>query len=109
MTQQLRNVDEVVARALTAATGDDSYDDLDEADKGLMLQSAMVAIEAHTAWLEAAGFRLVPPGMTIKPKTDAEAQEMARQVKAFIDQPEHARNRRKGLLEKPRLMMPYDA
>ena len=106
--KQLRNVHEVIARALTAASGDD-YDALSVEDQGIMSDAAIVAAQAHLAWLEAAGFRLIPPGMTLRPQSENEAREMAIQVRKYLDQPEHARNRRRGLIEKPKLILPFDA
>jgi hypothetical protein len=82
---------------------------MDEADRTLMREAALGAMVAHQAWLDAAGFRVIPPGMTVRPQSENEAREMARQVKAYLDQPEHARNRRKGLLQAPKLVLPYDA
>lgn len=107
--KSLRIAQEVVARALFQVSGGGDFDALDDTDRGLMLEAAVAAIIAHTAWMDAAGFRVIPPGMTLRPQSENEAREMAKQVRAYLDQPEHALNRRRGLLEKPKLILPFDA
>lgn len=99
---------DIVAQAICEVSGG-GWDAMDEAEKALMCEAALAAMAAHHAWLDAAGFRVVPPGMTLRPSSENEAREMAKQVRAFLDQPEHARSRRKGLLERPKLILPFDA
>lgn len=99
---------DIVAQAITEVSGG-GWDAMDDDEKGLMREAALAAMGAHQARMDAAGFRIVPPGMTLRPQSENEAREMARQVRAFLDQPQHARNRRRGLIEKPKLILPFDA
>lgn len=89
--------------------GQEAFEALDEETQALMLELAHAAMMAHQIWLADAGFRIIPPGMTVKPQSEAEAHSMAQAVRDYLDQPLHAANRRKGLLKQPAIILPFNA
>ena len=99
---------EVVGKSICEASGG-GWDDMTNEERASFDAISQAAIVAHLAFLNAAGFRLVPPGMTIRPQTEQEAHEMAKQVRAYLAQPIHAKQRRSGLMGSPKLILPYDA
>jgi hypothetical protein len=108
-TKAEETCEQIVAMALVSISGGGDWDALDPEEQGLMIEAARGAIIAHHAWLDAAGFRIIPPGMTVRPQSEMEAHEMAKQVRAYLDQPMHAKQRRNGLMGSPKLILPYDA
>lgn len=77
-----------VARGLyesQADEGDTPYDDLPEADRAALVQYCQIAIGLHAQWLTERGFRIVPPGATALPQSEAEAMGMVAAAKAFLD------------------------
>lgn len=89
--------------------GQEAFDALDEETQGLMLQLAHAAMMAHQIWLADSGFRIIPPGITVKPQSEAEAHSMAQAVRDYLDQPLNSAQRRKGLLGKPAIILPFNA
>lgn len=85
-----------VARGLYASQfeeGDTPWDDLDGATREDLVEYSRIAIAHHVAWLNAQGFRLLPPKTLLKPTTEDEAMGMVQLAKQFLDA-----SRRKGKL-----------
>jgi hypothetical protein len=96
-----------IARAVYRAgmeDGDVPFDDLDEDERGGLIDWAQAHIAAHIAWLQQQGFRLLPPGATLRPKSEAEALAMLQASKDWFD----AKKRKPGLVGSvaPKLILP---
>lgn len=94
-----------VARAVFATLADDgeTWDDLSEGEQAEFLNIADHYLSAHSAWLISHGFRVIPPGAAMRPKTEAEAMGMLQAAKEFLT----AAKRKPGLLTTgPRLIVP---
>lgn len=79
-----------VAQAVTAALRAEAPDspawaDLTDEDQAAELYLAQHYLAAHSAWLKANGFRIVPPGSVLRPATEQEAMMMVQGAKAFLD------------------------
>lgn len=77
-----------IARAVQAATAEDldpPWDALTDDERAGELWIAEHYIAAHLSWLTTHGFKVIPPGATPVPKTDAEAMAMVRASKAYFD------------------------
>lgn len=65
--------------------GDAAWGELADHERQSLIEFAEEYIGRHVAWLAAQGFRLLPPGMTLNPATEAEAMAMLQACKAFFD------------------------
>jgi hypothetical protein len=98
---------EQVARAVyafNAEDGDATFDDLDPAERQVLIDYAEAHITAHIAALTASGFKLLPPGATLRPKSDDEAAAMLQAVRLWTE----ANARKVGLVGSvaPKLILP---
>lgn len=97
-----------VARAVFSTLADEgeTWDALTEDDQAEFLNIADHYLSAHSAWLISHGFRVIPPGAAMRPKTEAEAMGMLQAAKDFLT----AAKRKPGLLTTgPRLIVPKGA
>lgn len=86
-----------VARAVYAENiepGDIPFDELDEEEQQALVDLAEVHITSHLAFLTEHGFRLVPVGAALRPKSDDEAAAMLQAVRLYHD----AKGRKGGLV-----------
>lgn len=87
----------VIARAVYEHQQDPTdvpWDDLDDEDRQLLTAHAVAHISAHMGWLEKHGFRVLPPGAVLRPKSDDEAAAMDQAVRLYAE----AKKRKAGLL-----------
>lgn len=97
-----------IARGLYAALaqdGDTAWDELAAAERESLADYAELALALHVEWLASRGFKIIPPGATPIPKSEAEALAMVQAAKGFFDA-----HKRKGKLVStaatPRLIVP---
>lgn len=69
------------------------WEKLDAGDQQGLTECAKAAVEAHAGWLQANGFRIVPPGAITAPQSLEEAQVMIAAAQQYM-----AQNGRKSLL-----------
>lgn len=98
----------VVARAVYEEAfeeGDAPWDELVLEEAEALEELAAAYLNAHMQFLAAHGFRILPPGAVLRPKSDDEAAAMEVAVKAY----RQAKNRKGGLLAGPGLILPKGA
>lgn len=100
----------VIARevyALYAEEDDEPYDDLTDAQRDSLEAFAVAYISSHMKFLAQHGFRLLPPGAVLRPKSDEEAGAMEHAVKLY----RQAATRKGGLVSAvaPGLILPKGA
>lgn len=101
------HIAEAVYNAM-ADEGDPPFSELEGEDLADLLTITENYLTAHLNFLSANGFRVVPPGATPVPKTEAEAMGMVQAAKAFFD----SQKRRGKLMAggvKPKLILPRGA
>lgn len=79
---------EQVARAVyafNAEDGDAAFDDLDPAERQVLIDYAEAHITAHIALMAANGVRILPPGATLRPTCAEEALAMVQAAREFHD------------------------
>jgi hypothetical protein len=96
-----------VAIAMFIASGDGSdtaagFDALPQEDRDAMLTLARAATVAHVAWMQDSGFRIAPPGMMLRPKSEDDAKAMILAGREYLAKPKD----RKALLARPALVIP---
>lgn len=70
---------------LSFEEGDEAWGDLADDDRDNLTELARYYIAAHLTWMTAQGIRTVPPGATLRPKTEAEAMAMLQAAKDWFD------------------------
>lgn len=75
----------IVQEALRGDTNDIPWADLCEADRQGEVFIAEHYLAAHLQWLAEHGFKVVPPGAVLMPKSDDEAMAMVKAAKAYFD------------------------
>lgn len=100
--------DDHVARSLYEALNDmeESWEEASEDTRINFLNLALTASAAFQELAEDLGIRLILPGMLPRPRNDAEASAMIAAAKEWLEQPKHARARRKQLVVSPGLILP---
>lgn len=98
-----------IARAIYEAgaeEGDVPWDGLAEEEREALTNYARDHIGAHMHLLAERGFRILPPGAVLRPKTDDEAAAMAEGVRLYHE----AKKRKPGLVGSvaPKLILPRD-
>lgn len=88
------------------ADGDATFADLEEGEQTNLIDYARHYLAAHVTWLQSRGFRIIPPGAAVIPKTDDEAAAMLLAVKSYRD----GKKRKGGLLvQDKKLILPPGA
>lgn len=74
--------------------GDTPWADLQPEEREALSNLALDYISAHMAWLNEHGFKIIPPGSVLRPKSDEEAAMMAEAIRLYHE----AQKRKGGLL-----------
>lgn len=86
--------------------GEAEFDALPDDERLSMLETAYEAMQAHVAWLTAAGFRIVPPGTSLVPQSEQEAAAMLLAVQQFRKAMDRNVSRKTALIGSPKLIVP---
>lgn len=74
--------------------GDLAWDELPDDDREALENYALDYLSAHMSWLAKHGFKIIPPGSVLRPKSDEEAAMMTEAVRLY----RAAKSRKSGLL-----------